>query len=70
MPFIKSVDTPVIDSGSGILWVTQFDCRGCNVSDAQLFDPTISHTIISTNNIFELDYVEGIALSVTYSNSI
>lgn len=46
-----------IDSGSGVLWVADQDCRGCNVSNAVLFNPSASTSIKS---IGEIDVEYGI----------
>jgi Eukaryotic aspartyl protease len=49
----------VIDSGSGVLWVADKDCRGCNVSTAHLYDGSASSTSTNLNQPFQLLYQSG-----------
>jgi hypothetical protein len=48
-----------VDTGSGVLWVADKDCVGCNVSDAQLFDVSLSTTQRNGGTEFVLDYGKG-----------
>jgi hypothetical protein len=48
-----------IDTGSGVLWVTDIGCRGCNVSNAKLFDAKLSSTQHSDGSGFEIIYGQG-----------
>ena len=48
-----------IDSGSGVLWVADQDCRGCNVSNAKLFNPKASISIKSIAQEIDIEYGTG-----------
>ena len=51
----------MIDSGSGNLWVSDVDCVGCNVSDATLFNPDKSSSIVNIDTPIEILYGIGIS---------
>lgn len=48
-----------IDTGSGVLWVADHNCVGCNVSDSQLYNPGLSRTSHNIGQKINLDYVLG-----------
>lgn len=49
-----------IDTGSGVLWVADEACRGCNVSTTHLFDQSESKTLVKVGEDFQLLYGQGI----------
>jgi hypothetical protein len=48
-----------VDSGSGVVWVADQGCRGCNVSDAKLFDPQTSKSIVDLDQTITVEYGIG-----------
>lgn len=51
-----------IDTGSGVLWVADVDCRGCNVSTTHLFDQSLSSTVHKLTGTIQILYGQGIRI--------
>jgi|SRR5579859_3536165 len=60
LPLSGLVDVD-IDTGSGVLWVTDHTCRGCNVSNAHLYDTGQSNTEVIDGSDFRILYGKGIS---------
>ena len=48
-----------IDTGSGVLWVADLGCRGCNVSTTHLFDQSQSSTLKKVGGDIQFLYGKG-----------
>lgn len=55
-----------IDTGSGILWVADVGCRGCNVSTTHLFDGSLSSTAKKLTGTLQILYGRGIKIQTLF----
>lgn len=65
MPLREGADVD-IDTGSGVLWVADLNCRGCNVSNTHLFDQSLSSTLHKLGGDIQIIYGQGILPLISF----